>query len=239
MSGLYGTPIIAPAAINTIQIENGDGSTILGVVTGEETILTATDNDVREGSVYASDGGVSTGTALIPNYHTTTGKKIVPVGGSFEITLSTYDAFDYTELQCIICPYNSSMDNSVSAEQVVIGDNVYNSNSTTPIATVVKESNTKTLNFNFINNGNVPYIIRFFTYKEIIMNIERRYQYCYAEIDPATNMCVAVYTCTYQSTDPNWVEIPEYNDDYCFKYYNWDNGKFYYDAEYTQEFISE
>lgn len=168
MSGFYGTPIIAPAAINTIQIENSDGSTILGVVTGEETILTATDNDVREGLVYASDGGVSTGTKVIPGYHTTTGKKIIPVGYSFEITLSDYDAFDYTELQCIICPYNSSMDDSVLVEQVVIGDNVYNSDSTTPIATIVKESDTKTLNFNFINNGNVPYIIRFFTYKEMI-----------------------------------------------------------------------
>lgn len=62
------------------------------------------------------------------------------------------------------------------------------------------------------------------------------YAYAYAEIDPTDNMCVGVHTTTYQSVDPNWVEIPEYNHDYCFKYYNWDDGQFYYDAEYTQIF---
>ena len=61
------------------------------------------------------------------------------------------------------------------------------------------------------------------------------YAYNYAEIDPDTNMCVGVHTGTHPSEDPNWVEIPEYIDDYCFKYYNWDNGKWYYDAAYQNE----
>lgn len=64
------------------------------------------------------------------------------------------------------------------------------------------------------------------------------YQYNYAEIDPTDNMCVGVYTATCQSDNPYWVEIPVYDEEYCVKYYNWDNGKFYYDAEYTQEYIS-
>lgn len=64
------------------------------------------------------------------------------------------------------------------------------------------------------------------------------YQYNYAEIDPTDNMCVGVHTCTCQSDDPYWVEIPVYDEEYCVKYYNWDNGKFYYDPEYTQEYIS-
>ena len=64
------------------------------------------------------------------------------------------------------------------------------------------------------------------------------YQYNYAEINPADNMCIGVHTCTYQTDDPTWVEIPVYDEEYCLKYYNWDNGKFYYDAEYTQEYIS-
>ena len=62
--------------------------------------------------------------------------------------------------------------------------------------------------------------------------------YNYAEIDLDTNMCVGVHTCSYESTNPTWVEIPVEDPEYCFKYYNWDNGKFYYDPEYTQEYIS-
>ena len=64
------------------------------------------------------------------------------------------------------------------------------------------------------------------------------YYYNYAEIDPSTNMCVGVSTNTFEADNPNFVEIPVYDEEYCFKYYNWDNGKFYYDPEYTQEYIS-
>lgn len=58
------------------------------------------------------------------------------------------------------------------------------------------------------------------------------YYYNYAEIDPATNMCVGVYTCTYENTeDPNWIEIPVYDENYAFKYYI--NGAWYEDAAGT------
>lgn len=65
------------------------------------------------------------------------------------------------------------------------------------------------------------------------------YAYNYAEIDPLDNMCIGVYTCTYESTNPNWVAIPAYDDVFCFKYYDWDTGKWYYDEAMTQEFIYE
>lgn len=64
------------------------------------------------------------------------------------------------------------------------------------------------------------------------------YAYNYAEIDPSTNMCVGFYSCTYESDDPNWVLVPVNDPEYICKYYNWDDGKFYYDPEYTQEYIS-
>ena len=167
MSGLYGTPIIAPAAINTIQIENSDGSTILGVVTGEETIFTATDNDVREGSVYASDGGVSTGTKVIPSYHTTETFRYIPVGSDVTIPLPTLNKYDYTKLQVIICDFNENMSNSVAATKISILDKVFDVNSTNVVSNVTKDETTKSINLGITNNSTVPWVVRCLTYKEI------------------------------------------------------------------------
>ena len=66
------------------------------------------------------------------------------------------------------------------------------------------------------------------------------YNYHYAEIDPETNMCVGVQSQTDVATEEdNLVEIPEYDDVFLFKYYDWNTGKWYYDEEMTEEFIYE
>lgn len=58
------------------------------------------------------------------------------------------------------------------------------------------------------------------------------YYYNYAEIDPDTNMCVGVMSCTYEITDdPRFVAVPVYDEEYAFKYYI--NGNWYEDAEGT------
>lgn len=58
------------------------------------------------------------------------------------------------------------------------------------------------------------------------------YQYNYADIDPETNMCVGVVTTDAINTEMDtWVEIPVYDEEYCFKYYI--NGNWYEDAEGT------
>ncbi len=58
------------------------------------------------------------------------------------------------------------------------------------------------------------------------------YQYNYAQIDPDTNMCIGVQTTDLDCGDqPNFVEIPVYDEEYCFKYYI--NGNWYEDAEGT------
>lgn len=64
------------------------------------------------------------------------------------------------------------------------------------------------------------------------------YAYNFARIDSATNMCMAVQSSSSSELGENWVRIPVYDEEYLFKYYNWDDEKFYYDAAYTQEFIS-
>ena len=59
----------------------------------------------------------------------------------------------------------------------------------------------------------------------------QNYAYAYAEIDPATGMCIGVFTATKECTGDNIVEIPVYDEDYGFKYYI--NGAWYEDAEGT------
>lgn len=58
------------------------------------------------------------------------------------------------------------------------------------------------------------------------------YAYNWAEIDPATNMCI----CVDSTTNPkcpgeNWVAIPVNDGEYLMKYYI--NGNWYEDAEGT------
>lgn len=63
-------------------------------------------------------------------------------------------------------------------------------------------------------------------------NIQPRLAYIYAEIDPVDNMCVGVHTTSYDASgNPGWVEIPVYDEEYCFKYYI--NGNWYEDPEGT------
>lgn len=168
MSGLYGNAILSPVSLKTVMlVDENENEIAMGVVVGQETIFTATDNDVRVGSVYASDNGVSTGTKVIPSYHTTEGTKLIAAGSQMSFVLSTEDAYDYTKLQAIICIYNSSISNSVAAEKVVINDNVYSANSTTVLSTISKDSSTKSINLGITNTGSTPCIIRYITYKEI------------------------------------------------------------------------
>lgn len=49
----------------TLTFVDEDGNEIVGVVVGQETIFTATDSDVIEGKVYASNDGVSIGTLVV------------------------------------------------------------------------------------------------------------------------------------------------------------------------------
>ena len=59
------------------------------------------------------------------------------------------------------------------------------------------------------------------------------YAYNYAQIDPATNMCIQVVTSSGNAYAdmPNFVEIPVYDEEYCLKYYI--DGNWYEDAAGT------
>lgn len=62
MVGMYST------IGKSLVFEDADGNELTGVIVAQEAIFTANDDDVVEGKVYASDGGVSVGTREIPPY---------------------------------------------------------------------------------------------------------------------------------------------------------------------------
>ena len=148
----------------TLIFVDESGNELTGVITDKVQVFTAGDNDVREGMVYASNDGISTGTKEIPAYYTYEGVVAIPVGKEFKIANAT--DFDYTKLQVLICAYNSSMNNSVSTEKVSINNKVYNVGSVDVLSEVTTDASSKTIHLGITNNGSYPCVMRYFYYKE-------------------------------------------------------------------------
>ena len=161
-----GNPITPKTYILTTE----SGQEVNAVLVDKETIFTATDNDVRLGSTYASDKGFSTGTKIIPSYHTVQGTKLITKGSALTIPNANaeIDSYDYTNMQAIVCVYNTNIANSVAASQVSIEGNIYNVQSTEVISSVVKNHDSKIIEFGIVNDTDSLLIIRFFMYKEIV-----------------------------------------------------------------------
>lgn len=151
----------------TYILRDETGAELVATVVGEETVFTATANDIREGMVAATDKGVTTGTKVIPSYLTTEGYAIAMVGQSITLSFADSGLYDYTKLQVIICPFNTTVEESVAAEKVVINDKIYVVQSTESIGAITKNHDTEQIEFGITNDGTVPWIIRYFTYKEI------------------------------------------------------------------------
>ena len=141
------------------------GNETVGTIVDEETTFDATVNDVREGKKFINDTGVKTGEKFIPGYHTLEGYRAIPNGKPFVLTTNSH--YDYTKLQVIICPYNTSSAKSVAAEKVVINDNVYDVLSTNAVATVTKDADNLLIDLGMINTSGKNYFVRYFMYKEI------------------------------------------------------------------------
>lgn len=169
---IYGNPVGGALNAKTYQLEfNGNGSDkkeIVAVVVDEEEVFDATENDVRTGKVFATNTGIKTGTKNIPAYNTCEGYRLISPNSEFEIKLSLSNLYDYTKLQCIICPYNTSVSDSVSAEKIVLDNNVYQVGSSTVLSAVTKDTTNETINLGITNSSSIQYVIRFFTYKEDI-----------------------------------------------------------------------
>lgn len=59
-------------------------------------------------------------------------------------------------------------------------------------------------------------------------------QYNYAVVDVNDGFCYACITTSDEINVEGYILVPELGD-YVDKYYNFSNGKWYYDASYTQE----
>lgn len=151
----------------TVVIVDQEGNELTGVVTEQKQIFTATDNDVREGLTYASDDGVSTGTKVIPAYHTTEGYEGIESGSDCTIQF-TDELYDFTKLQIIICPFSGSIADSVAAEKIVINEGIYAVNSNELLATVTRNSEAKAIELNIKNESEALYLLRYITYKEVV-----------------------------------------------------------------------
>lgn len=166
MSTIYGNIVGGSGLAQTYILEDDNGNEIVGVVSDEEVVLDATVNDVREGKTFASDLGVKTGEKEIPAFHTTEGVKFVEIGSEFAIEIPRNSRYDFTKLQAIICPFNTSPDDSVSTEKVSINGKVYDTGSVESLAVVTVDHDNKAIKLGITNNGTIPYVIRYFTYKE-------------------------------------------------------------------------
>lgn len=152
----------------TIVIEDENGNKLVAVLVDEEVNFTATPNDIREGKVAVTDEGITVGEKFIPSYHTVQGYRIILAGKPLVVTgLKTYDLYDYTKLQAMICPYNTSIAKSVGAEMVSIDDNVYEVRSTDSLSILSKNHDDKTVDFGLTNELGTPCIIKYITYKEV------------------------------------------------------------------------
>lgn len=167
MAKIYGNTVGASGLPKSYVLETEDGAQLIGVLVGEETVFDAIDDDVREGKIYASEMGISTGTKVIPGYLANEGAKKIRSGRKFAITLGLFDQYDYTLLQCIICRYNTNLTDSVAAEKVVLNDAVYNVLSIDPISSVVKDHESLTIDLGITNDTDETLVLKYFTYKEI------------------------------------------------------------------------
>lgn len=164
MSGFYGTPVIAPAALKTVILMDESGNEFTGVVTDSVQVFSATTDDIKIGKIAATDDGIVEGTDT-RTYRTTQGSFLISPSQNFTIPLDKYDQYNYTKFQCIISKFNTSFDDSVETDKIVINDSVYRANSTNAISQVTKNNDTKSVDLNIANDTQDTYVIHYMTYK--------------------------------------------------------------------------
>lgn len=166
MAKIYGNTVGATGGLpKSFLLETEDGVQLVGVAVGEETVMTATANDIRKGKIAATEYGITEGKKDIPGYRTVVGSRTIKPEQTFSIPLSAYDHYDYTKLQCMIVLKNTKASDSVATEKIVLNDAVYPVESIDKISNVTKDFENKSVELNFINDTEQTYYIRYYTYR--------------------------------------------------------------------------
>lgn len=151
----------------TFTIVDENGVELIGVITDKERILTAdAAKDIREGTVAVTEEGIVTGSKVIPSYETTKASYGIFPGEFFSIPLLERDRYDYTQFQCIIAKFNTALTDSVETDRIAINDGVYAVNSKTAVSAITKNSTSKSIDLNIVNNTDDIYVVHYFTYKQ-------------------------------------------------------------------------
>lgn len=148
----------------TYILVDADGNEIAAVATEEVVEITATPNDIRIGTTAVTGEGIVVGEKEIPSYHTYDGFRIVMKGRRLQVPHANYD---YTKFQGIVCEFNTNMDNSVAATHVAINDNVYAVGSIVSLSTLIKDDETRLVDFGITNDTDKNCFIRYIMYKEV------------------------------------------------------------------------
>lgn len=165
---IYGNMVGSSGGIlgKTVEIISDDGVDLMGVVTDQETVLTASPNDIRKGKIAATEYGIIEGEKDIPAYRTTMAYRLILPNENFSISLPGYNQYDYTKIQCIIALYSSDYSTNAKIKYVSINDSIYSTESSDKLSDITKNSDTKSIDLNITNNSEDTYLIFYFTYRE-------------------------------------------------------------------------
>lgn len=145
----------------TYIITDSNGNELTGVYVESETIFTATDNDVREGMVYAGDAGVSTGQKNIPSYHTRYGHKVVLANTEIAISVPEYD---YTNLFVTIATYDTNLYQSLSTTYVALDGGMYAVGNPTKISDITIDTTNEKINLGIVSSEKA--VVRYLVTRE-------------------------------------------------------------------------
>lgn len=142
-----------------IVLVDDTGREVVAVLTEEPVTLTATPNDIRFGTTAVTELGLIKGTKVIPAYYTSEGMQVIMPGKNFEIKTLGEDAI-FTKLQALFCS------SSVITDKVCINTKVYPTGSKEALSIVSVDADNLIINFGITNDTAVPYVIRYFMYRE-------------------------------------------------------------------------
>ena len=149
----------------TIVLVDENGNELVATLMDEEVIFDATANDIREGKLAVTEQGITVGTKEIPGYISTEGTRLIMPSESFNIKIDS-NRCEFAKLLALICTYNTTLNNSVAAEKVVINDSVYIVNSNELVSMVTSDIDNGLIDLGIINEGATPCVIRYITFKE-------------------------------------------------------------------------